>query len=80
MSEAQRRVYDALVELTADGWPTTVREIQRKLGYASPTTAYDHLRNLVALGLARQHPRNPNGGWLPACNAALGPARSEMIG
>lgn len=66
LSPAQWRVYDALVELTNDGWPATVREIQRTLGYASATMPHVHLHNLARLNLARQHPRNPCGGWLPA--------------
>ena len=73
LTYAQRRVYDALVELTQDGWPATVREVQRAVGLASPSSAYEHLRILAVRGFARQHPRNEKGGWLPA-TPALGPS------
>lgn len=67
MSEARTRVYEALLEITADGWPATVREIQAKLGAAGPATIHHHLIELEREGVIQTNPRWPSrrGGWRP---------------
>ncbi len=60
---AQLRVLHALRDVTADGWPATVREVMRAAGYRSTSTAQRHLENLERLGRAVRHPRNSAGGW-----------------
>lgn len=62
----QERVLAALKEITADGWPASVREVGAACGFTSPSTTHLHLHRLRSLGLAVQHPRNDAGGWLPA--------------
>ena len=66
LTEAQRRTYDALRNITVDGWPASVREVMQEAGLASPDTAHKHLHALRKLGYARQHPRNERGGWMAA--------------
>lgn len=63
VNAANLRVYDALAEATADGWPATVREVMRMVGLASPSTAHRHLVILEEAGLAERHPRSAAGGW-----------------
>lgn len=63
MTPAERRVYDALVKIGVDGWPVTVREVQRELGYASSDSPHRLLCNLVAKGCAARSPRNERGGF-----------------
>jgi DNA-binding IclR family transcriptional regulator len=63
---AEERVLAALVAVTADGWPASVREVQARSGHASPQSVHATLHRLRELGLAVQNPRRPVGGWLPA--------------
>lgn len=65
MTAAQRRVLTALVTVTRDGWPATDAEVAKAAGLASKSGAHEHLHALKRGGLAKQHPRNPLGGWLP---------------
>lgn len=53
----------ALRQITADGWPASVREITEATEDVSPSTTYRNLRVLERRGLAVQHPRRPIGGW-----------------
>lgn len=62
---AQRRIYNALVRCTEDGWPASVREVQREVGHASPSTTQHQLCTLECLGWAMRHPRREAGGWMP---------------
>jgi len=63
VTRAMSRAYNALLRLGADGWPVSVREVQRELGYTSTAWVHDVLHELRRSGLAVQHPRNPRGGW-----------------
>lgn len=67
MTVRQRRVYTALVEVCADGWPATVREIGKAAGLFSPGSVHETLIELEHLGLAWTNPRQTTrrGGWRP---------------
>lgn len=60
-------VLTALVEIAGDGWPVSVREIQTKLGFATPSTVHRHLTDLEELGFVQRNPRwtSGRGGWRP---------------
>lgn len=79
MTEAQQRVLDALVELTTDGWPATVREVGKRAGLASHTTAFVHLQGLRLDGLAEQHPRSPARGWLPTSKGRMAVGEARLL-
>lgn len=65
MTDAEQRTLTALRELTADGWPASVREVGEKAGMTSSSTPHVHLSSLERQGLAHRHPRLERGGWLP---------------
>lgn len=47
LTRAQRQALDAIAALTDEnGYPPTVREVQRRMGKVSPSTAHAHLRHL----------------------------------
>ena len=54
MTEAQQRVYDALLtEQAATDWPVTVRTLCRLTGLSSPSSVHLHLVALQEQGLVR---------------------------
>ena len=54
MTEAQRKVYDCVVEYIDDnGYAPTVRQIGEILGYSSTATVQQHLKALVDKGYLR---------------------------
>lgn len=63
VSPARRLVYEALVELTEDGWPASVRDVQAVTGHASTSTVHVLLHGLERDGLVERHPRNERCGW-----------------
>ncbi len=65
MTPASRKILAALRILTLDSWPATTREVAIQAG-KSVSTAHYHLVALREEGLVYSHPRNPQGGWLPA--------------
>lgn len=62
MSKKQQQAWDTLINLTADGWPCTVREFGEAMGYMSPATAQWMLEKLEGLGYAERRGRK---GWKP---------------
>ena len=54
LTEARVRVLNAIVELCADGWPTTIRDLCRHLGYSSTSTVLNHVNGLTRLGLVER--------------------------
>lgn len=59
----RERILVALRELTADGWPTSVRPVGRHAGIASTGFIHETLHDLKRDGLAIQHPRETKLGW-----------------
>lgn len=71
LSSAKARVLHALIHATEDGWSATVQEVTDRAGLASKATTYNHLVDLIHLGLVETHPRNPRGGYLPISRTPL---------
>lgn len=55
--------------LGQDGWSVTVREVMAETGLRSTQTVHKALVELTEQGVLRKHPRNAQGGWLPAVPA-----------
>lgn len=64
MTEAQRRIYEALrdEEDRNGGWPVSFDVLMRLLGYGSKSTLHVHLVNLRREGLV-EHSPYPLGGY-----------------
>jgi repressor LexA len=78
---AQRRILRFVREqLAANGYPPSVREIQRAFGFASPNAAAKHLRALAAHGLIALPPRTARGIRLLGRRANAGTPSLPLIG
>lgn len=64
LSPEQSHVLAALVFVTRDGWPASVKEVAAEAKLAS-STVHVHLHALEREGKAESHPRRDRGGWLP---------------
>jgi DNA-binding IclR family transcriptional regulator len=64
LTQREQEVLDAIREITADGWPASVREIATARGNSISST-YEALGTLIDLDAVREHPRRGKGGYLP---------------
>ena len=70
LSPTQRAVLAAIIVAGDDGWPVSVREIQRLSGVGATSTVHRALEELYERGLVTRNPRNDRGGiWKPLVDA-----------
>ena len=60
LTKRQQEIWEFLLEyVDGHGYPPTVREIDEKVGLASPSTVHAHLANLERAGLIKRDPTKP---------------------
>lgn len=77
MTRQQQRCLDVLHELTADGWPASVREVAARMGWKSSATAHEMLVRLQNLGYAEGRGRK---GWKPLSDFEVARRTGQQFG